>query len=1076
MKKCWKLPMAAALFVTLSIMLASCATQKAAIAEPAAPIEATLPQPAAAAAEPAASSAEPVPAVAETVAAPQESAEEPQAAPAEQAAETIAEPAAEPVAVPQEPAGEAPATNALAPTALAASEAPVTTSTTSTTTTTTTTTTTIGESPAAATVPAAEPAAAPENAGVAETAAPATAALPEPSAGNTETAIAEASAEVSAKANAEASAKAAALRAAIAAGDYGRHSASIFAMAESKFAEAEALRQKGDPDSLKASLTAFGESAEYYEFVLAKGLEYQALEAKDKAAAAKTAALDALADLNTPDGMAAADTSMDEALAALGAQDYGRALAGFAEAGAAYDAARESTIAAHADSESAIAAAREALRLSAEVAETAEIGETIYIKEAQDRLVSAQSLHDEARFQDSAVNAREVLNYASMSDAFVAGELLRLEREAAERRAAEIAAADQSIAEAKRRTEWAEAANLASDYPSQAARAASLLRSIGIAYGNEAYAAAKALADEVSSLLSDEFKTAVLADRKAAEAGKARLSELATDRAPAKAIVERAQAEARDRLAWAELNGIREEYPVEYGKAAEAMTASFVAYGSESYGQAADSARLVGAILSDEFKGQVAARREAARAEAARLAAEKAEAERRAAEAARLAAERKAAEAALADAKARMAWASSADLGSDYPDDFTAGSRDFSAAETAFSGERYPPAAASAAEVSARFSDAFMAKVAADRRAKQELAARKAAEKAAAEAAIADARRRMAWANENAIAADYPKEFGAAAAAMEGSIAFFGKEAFPGSERDAKTVSSTLSDAFMAKVAADRKAAALRAADTLAPPALKVTASPSPFSPDTDGVDDTLAFSLEATAAAGIAEWKLEIFETSVVESSKAGAAGQDRLFASWSGKGQPPASIAWDGKSSRKELVESATDYKYRFTATTAKGKTAAASGTVSVDVLVIREGDRLKLKVPSIVFRANYADFVGLQADVVANNERVLARIAEILNKFPGYAIKIQGNANSASKIGKLSAAAIAAEETKELLPLSKARAEYVRDFLVKNGVDPKRLSVEGLGSSEPVVSFQDAQNRWKNRRVEFVLIKQR
>jgi len=1042
MKKCWKLPVAAALFVTISIMLASCATQKEAIAEPAAPVAATQ-APAAPAAEPATPFAEPTTPVAEPAA-----------------------PAAEPVPVPQEPAVEAAQ-------AMAASEVPATTSTTSTTTTTTTTTTTIGETPAATTttvpaaepaaITAAEPAAAPENAGVAETAAAAAA-------------IAEAGVEASAEANAEASAKAAALREAIAAGGYSRHSASIFAMAESKWAEAEALRQKGDPDSLKASLAALGESAEYYEFVLAKGREYEALEAKDKAAAAKTAALDVLADLNTPDGMAAADASMDEALAALGAQDYGRALAGFAEAGAAYDAARESTIAAHADSESAIAAAREALRLSAEAAETAEIGETIYIKEAQGCLASAQSLHDEARFADSAANAREVLNYASMSDAFIASEQLRLEREAAERRAAEMAAADQAIAEAKRRTEWAEAADLASDYPSQAARAASLLRSIGIAYGNEAYAAAKALADEASSLLSDEFKTAVLADRKAAEAGKARLSELATDRAPAKAIVERAQAEARDRLAWAELNGIREEYPVEYGKAAEAMTASFVAYGSESYGQAADSARLVGAILSDEFKGQVAARREAARAEAARLAAEKADAERRAAEAARLAAERKAAEAALADAKARMAWANSADLGADYPDDFAAGSRDFSAAETAFSGERYPPAAASAAEVSARFSDTFMAKVMADRKAKQELAARKAAEKAAAEAAIADARRRISWANENAIAADYPKEFGAATAAMEGSIAFFGKEAFPGSERDAKTVSSTLSDAFMAKVAADRKAAALRAADTLAPPALKVVVSPSPFSPDGDGVDDTLAFSLEAAAAAGIADWKLEIFETSVVESTKAGAAGQDRLFASWGGKGQPPASIAWDGKSSRKELVESATDYKYRFAATTAKGKTATASGTVSVDVLVIREGDRLKLKVPSIVFRANYADFVGLQADVVANNERVLARIAEILNKFPGYAIKIQGNANSASKIGKLSAAAIAAEETKELLPLSKARAEYVRAFLVKNGVDPKRLSVEGLGSSEPVVSFQDAQNRWKNRRVEFVLIKQR
>jgi len=38
----------------------------------------------------------------------------------------------------------------------------------------------------------------------------------------------------------------------------------------------------------------------------------------------------------------------------------------------------------------------------------------------------------------------------------------------------------------------------------------------------------------------------------------------------------------------------------------------------------------------------------------------------------------------------------------------------------------------------------------------------------------------------------------------------------------------------------------------------------------------------------------------------------------------------------------------------------------------------------------------------------------------------------------------------------------------------VDPRRLSTKGMGSSEPVVDFKDAQNRWKNRRVEFILIR--
>ena len=31
-----------------------------------------------------------------------------------------------------------------------------------------------------------------------------------------------------------------------------------------------------------------------------------------------------------------------------------------------------------------------------------------------------------------------------------------------------------------------------------------------------------------------------------------------------------------------------------------------------------------------------------------------------------------------------------------------------------------------------------------------------------------------------------------------------------------------------------------------------------------------------------------------------------------------------------------------------------------------------------------------------------------------------------------------------------------------------------MEGLGGTEPVVPFSDLKNRWKNRRVEFILIK--
>ncbi|HWR12110.1 MAG TPA: FlgD immunoglobulin-like domain containing protein [Rectinemataceae bacterium] len=259
-----------------------------------------------------------------------------------------------------------------------------------------------------------------------------------------------------------------------------------------------------------------------------------------------------------------------------------------------------------------------------------------------------------------------------------------------------------------------------------------------------------------------------------------------------------------------------------------------------------------------------------------------------------------------------------------------------------------------------------------------------------------------------------------------------------------------------------------------APPAATIAVDPKRFSPDGDGVDDKLHFGISADAAAGIVEWKLDVFEAAPVESSAPGGARAERLFAEWSGKGKPPATIAWDGKSARGELVESATDYPFKLLVRDALGNSVSISGVIAVDVLVMREGGRLKIKVPSIVFRANYADFVDLSPDIVARNEEVVTRVAQILNKFPDYRIRIEGHANSAAKIMGLSQAKIDSEETSELIPLSTGRAELVRAMLVRNGVEAKRLSVAGLGSSAPVVEFHDAENRWKNRRVEFVLIK--
>lgn len=53
---------------------------------------------------------------------------------------------------------------------------------------------------------------------------------------------------------------------------------------------------------------------------------------------------------------------------------------------------------------------------------------------------------------------------------------------------------------------------------------------------------------------------------------------------------------------------------------------------------------------------------------------------------------------------------------------------------------------------------------------------------------------------------------------------------------------------------------------------------------------------------------------------------------------------------------------------------------------------------------------------------------------------------------------------------LDLSVSRARAVVDWLIAKGIDPKRLSYEGFGSTQPLVENSSPENRALNRRVEF------
>lgn len=260
---------------------------------------------------------------------------------------------------------------------------------------------------------------------------------------------------------------------------------------------------------------------------------------------------------------------------------------------------------------------------------------------------------------------------------------------------------------------------------------------------------------------------------------------------------------------------------------------------------------------------------------------------------------------------------------------------------------------------------------------------------------------------------------------------------------------------------------------TATAPQLRVQTAPEFFSPDNDGTDDDLYIKLSGSTKARIKNWAFTIKDPK----------GKD--FWKTSGKSQITERIIWDGLSNvqkdangNAERVQSAMDYPYVFTVTDNLGMTSTIEGVVPVDVLVIREGNVLKMAVPSIIFESDASNFqkasAKLTQEQVDKNLQILNRIADILKKFKDYKVTIEGHANRLTNNPEEETVDNPRQWGRASTPLSKERADAIKAYLVKRGVSAASLSTDGLGGTKPVVNPNDKDNNWKNRRVEFILVK--
>jgi outer membrane protein OmpA-like peptidoglycan-associated protein len=122
-------------------------------------------------------------------------------------------------------------------------------------------------------------------------------------------------------------------------------------------------------------------------------------------------------------------------------------------------------------------------------------------------------------------------------------------------------------------------------------------------------------------------------------------------------------------------------------------------------------------------------------------------------------------------------------------------------------------------------------------------------------------------------------------------------------------------------------------------------------------------------------------------------------------------------------------------------------------IDALRARPTDQgLVLTLGDVLFATGRAD---LKPGAVGDVDRLVT----FLNKYPDRTVIVEGHTDSVGS-------------AQSNLVLSQNRADAVRSYLTRRGVDPGRIETKGMGQSVPVASNESAGGRQQNRRVEIIV----
>jgi outer membrane protein OmpA-like peptidoglycan-associated protein len=94
---------------------------------------------------------------------------------------------------------------------------------------------------------------------------------------------------------------------------------------------------------------------------------------------------------------------------------------------------------------------------------------------------------------------------------------------------------------------------------------------------------------------------------------------------------------------------------------------------------------------------------------------------------------------------------------------------------------------------------------------------------------------------------------------------------------------------------------------------------------------------------------------------------------------------------------------------------------------------------------------------------SKKELENVLELLDENPEISLEIHGHTDNQG-------------DALKNYELSVSRVNSVKDYLVEKGIASKRLNGQGFGGTKPLVGYGSDEERRQNRRVEFIVIKQK